>query len=122
MTRSVADVVATHYHEMTDLAHPLRIVNLNVAVREWNDEVTFFARSCRGQPIKVGIRSRPRTADGVLHRAKEILNNLESRTQCRRRAAPGWRTRRLDGFREDPPEESGHQRNPGTAGSALGDS
>ena len=40
---------ATHYHELTQLADSLpRVANLNVAVREWDDQVVFLHRIIQG--------------------------------------------------------------------------
>ena len=40
---------ATHYHELTDLAQRFPGVrNLNVAVREWEDQVVFLHRIVEG--------------------------------------------------------------------------
>jgi DNA mismatch repair protein MutS len=40
---------ATHYHELTDLAQRFRgVKNLNVAVREWEDQVVFLHRIVEG--------------------------------------------------------------------------
>ena len=40
---------ATHYHELTDLAQRIKGVrNLNVAVREWEDQVVFLHRIVEG--------------------------------------------------------------------------
>jgi DNA mismatch repair protein MutS len=72
---------ATHYHEMTDLGRTRSgIVNLNVAVREWNDEVIFLRKIVPGradQSYGIQVARLAGLPDGVLHRAKEILNNLE---------------------------------------------
>lgn len=72
---------ATHYHEMTDLARSRPgVINLNVAVREWNDHVIFLrkivpGRADRSYGIQVArLAGLPRE---VLDRAKEILANLE---------------------------------------------
>jgi DNA mismatch repair protein MutS len=72
---------ATHYHELTELAARLpRIKNLNVAVREWHDQVVFLRKIVEGGTDKsYGIQVArlagvPKT---VLERAKEILRNLE---------------------------------------------
>ena len=41
---------ATHYHELTELEKYLNgVVNYNVAVREWQDEVVFLHRIVRGK-------------------------------------------------------------------------
>ena len=40
---------ATHYHELTDLAQRFKgVKNLNVAVREWEDQVIFLHRIVEG--------------------------------------------------------------------------
>ncbi|MGO8929192.1 MAG: DNA mismatch repair protein MutS [Limisphaerales bacterium] len=72
---------ATHYHELTELAARLpRLKNLNVAVREWHDQIVFLRKIVEGGTDKsYGIQVArlagvPRT---VLERAKEILGNLE---------------------------------------------
>ncbi len=73
---------ATHYHELTDLAQSLAGVrNLNVAVREWQDEVIFLHRILDGPADKsYGIHvdrlaGVPREA---IERAKDILAQLEA--------------------------------------------
>ena len=72
---------ATHYHELTDLAQSLdRIGNLNVAVREWQDEVVFLHKIVEGSADKsygihvARLAGVPRT---VIDRSKEILAQLE---------------------------------------------
>jgi DNA mismatch repair protein MutS len=73
---------ATHYHELTDLAKTLdRIGNLNVAVREWQDEVVFLHKIVAGAADKsygihvARLAGVPRT---VIDRSKEILAQLEA--------------------------------------------
>lgn len=72
---------ATHYHEITDLARTRSgVVNLNVAVREWNDQVIFLRKILSGradQSYGIQVARLAGLPDGVLNRAKEILNNLE---------------------------------------------
>ncbi len=72
---------ATHYHEITDLERTRPgFINLNVAVREWNDEVIFLRRILPGradQSYGIQVARLAGLPDSVLHRAKEILNNLE---------------------------------------------
>jgi len=72
---------ATHYHELTELELLLpRVRNLNVAVREWGDEVVFLHKIIPGGTDKsYGIQvarlaGLPRE---VIERAKTILANLE---------------------------------------------
>jgi len=73
---------ATHYHEMTDLERSRPgVVNLNVAVREWNDEVIFLRKILPGradQSYGIQVARLAGLPDSVLSRAKEILANLES--------------------------------------------
>jgi DNA mismatch repair protein MutS len=73
---------ATHYHEMTDLERSRSgVVNLNVAVREWNDEVIFLRKILPGradQSYGIQVARLAGLPEQVLTRAKEILANLES--------------------------------------------
>ena len=72
---------ATHYHEVTDLARTRTgVVNLNVAVREWNDQVIFLRKILPGradQSYGIQVARLAGLPPTVLHRAKDILNNLE---------------------------------------------
>ncbi len=44
---------ATHYHELTDLAHNMDgIANYNVVVKEWGEEVIFLRKIERGPADK----------------------------------------------------------------------
>ena len=79
---------ATHYHELIKLAEDRKgISNLNVAVREWNEQVIFLRKIIPGGADKsYGIQvarlaGLPRE---ILDRAKEILAHLEnsSRTEA----------------------------------------
>jgi len=72
---------ATHYHELTELAAARKGVrNVNVQVREWNDEIVFLHRivpggADRSYGIHVArLAGLPRP---VLARAREVLANLE---------------------------------------------
>jgi DNA mismatch repair protein MutS len=77
---------ATHYHELVDLAsHLPRVRNYNVAVAEEGDRIVFLRRivpggADRSYGIHVAhLAGLPRP---VIHRAEEILADLESgRTQ-----------------------------------------
>ncbi len=72
---------ATHYHEITDLERTKSgVINLNVAVREWNDQVIFLRKILAGradQSYGIQVARLAGLPDTVLNRAKEILNNLE---------------------------------------------
>lgn len=73
---------ATHYHELTDLERTRAgVVNLNVAVREWNDEIIFLRRIVPGradQSYGIQVARLAGLPEPILVRAKEILRNLES--------------------------------------------
>ena len=72
---------ATHYHEITDLERTKSgVCNLNVAVREWNDQIIFLRKILPGradQSYGIQVARLAGLPATVLHRAKEILNNLE---------------------------------------------
>jgi DNA mismatch repair protein MutS len=73
---------ATHYHELTKLAVEREgVVNFNVAVREWNEQIIFLRKIVPGGADKsYGIQvarlaGLPRE---ILDRAKDILAHLEN--------------------------------------------
>jgi DNA mismatch repair protein MutS len=72
---------ATHYHELTDLAASLaRVKNLNVAVREWQDDVVFLHKIVEGAADKsygIHVARLAGVPRDVLERAKQILARLE---------------------------------------------
>ena len=72
---------ATHYHELTDLEKSLdAIKNLNVAVREWEDEVVFLHKIIDGAADKsygIHVARLAGVPREVLERAKAILAQLE---------------------------------------------
>jgi DNA mismatch repair protein MutS len=72
---------ATHYHELTDLATSLtRVKNLNVAVREWHDDVIFLHKIVDGAADKsygIHVARLAGVPREVLERAKQILGRLE---------------------------------------------
>ncbi len=73
---------ATHYHELTELAMTKgRVKNYNFAVREWNDEVVFLRKIMEGATNRsygVQVAQLAGLPRQVIHRAREILKNLES--------------------------------------------
>ncbi|RMG60795.1 MAG: DNA mismatch repair protein MutS [Deltaproteobacteria bacterium] len=84
---------ATHYHEVCELEKTLeRVVNYNVAVKEWGDQVLFLHRiergpSSRSYGIYVGkIAGLP---EEVTKRAREVLKSLESEQYNERRVTGG---------------------------------
>lgn len=72
---------ATHYHELTDLARTRSgVLNLNVAVREWNDQIIFLRKiipGCADQSYGIQVARLAGLPDAIITRAKEILSNLE---------------------------------------------
>jgi DNA mismatch repair protein MutS len=72
---------ATHYHELTDLERTRSgVLNLNVAVREWNDQVIFLRKIVPGradQSYGIQVARLAGLPDAIISRAKEILANLE---------------------------------------------
>jgi hypothetical protein len=49
----------THYHEIADLERTRSgVINLNVAVREWNNQVIFLRKILPVVPTNTGFRLR----------------------------------------------------------------
>jgi len=73
---------ATHYHELTELEQLLAgVKNLNVAVREWMDEVVFLHRILPGGTDKsygIHVAKLAGIPKSILSRSQEILEELES--------------------------------------------
>ena len=73
---------ATHYHELTDLSSRFKGVrNLNVAVREWEDQVVFLHRIVEGgtdRSYGIHVARLAGLPLSVIDRAKTILLKLES--------------------------------------------
>jgi len=79
--RGVKTLFATHYHELTKLAQVKdRVVNYNVAVKEYNNRIIFLRRMLRGGAshsygIEVArLAGLPRS---IIKRAQDILISLE---------------------------------------------
>jgi DNA mismatch repair protein MutS len=72
---------ATHYHELVDLEQSLvGVKNLNVAVKEWNEDVVFLHRIVRGGADKsygIHVARLAGIPTQVNDRAKDILTQLE---------------------------------------------
>jgi DNA mismatch repair protein MutS len=72
---------ATHYHELTELAAALSGVrNVNVQVREWNDEIVFLHRIEEGAADRsygIQVARLAGLPKPVVGRAREVLANLE---------------------------------------------
>lgn len=73
---------ATHYHELTDLDSVCEGVNnLNVAVREWKDEIAFLHKIKPGAADKsygIHVARLAGVPREVVERSKEILSGLEA--------------------------------------------
>jgi DNA mismatch repair protein MutS len=73
---------ATHYHELTNLESQLeRLSNLNVAVKEFDDEVVFLHKIIAGSADKsygIHVARLAGVPREVNRRAKEILAELEA--------------------------------------------
>ena len=73
---------ATHYHELTKLASDRTgVCNLNVAVREWNEQIIFLRKIVPGGADKsygIQVARLAGLPKEILDRAKEILSHLEN--------------------------------------------
>ena len=72
---------ATHYHQLTDLAgRKSGVHNLNVAVREWQDEIVFLHKIVEGgtdRSYGLHVARLAGVPDELVDRAREILRDLE---------------------------------------------
>jgi len=72
---------ATHYHELTDLAQTRpRVKNMNVAVKEWGDQVIFLHKLAEGgtnRSYGIHVARLAGLPEPVVERAREILRELE---------------------------------------------
>jgi len=98
---SCRTLFATHYHELTDLESSLSGVrNLNVSVREWDDQVVFLHKIVAGAADKsygIHVARLAGVPRQVNERAKQILAHLESEhldEEGRPRLASAGRRRR----------------------------
>jgi DNA mismatch repair protein MutS len=71
---------ATHYHELTDLARRFNgVKNLNVAVREWEDQVIFLHRIVEGgtdRSYGIHVARLAGVPKPVLERSRQLLSEL----------------------------------------------
>ncbi|MBD3337072.1 MAG: DNA mismatch repair protein MutS, partial [Candidatus Eisenbacteria bacterium] len=76
-------IFATHFHEMTRLARQSDgFLNLNVEVREWNNEVVFLRKVSEGAADRsygVQVARLAGVPRHVLQRAQQLLADLEAR-------------------------------------------
>ena len=73
---------ATHYHQLTDLAARKKgVFNLNVAVREWQDEIVFLHKIVEGgtdRSYGIHVARLAGVPDELVARAKSVLRDLEA--------------------------------------------
>lgn len=78
----VKTLFATHYHELTELAHKKpRVKNYNIAVKEWNDEIIFLRKLVEGgtnRSYGIQVARLAGIPVQVIDRAKKILYNIEN--------------------------------------------
>src|SRR6516164_5595402 len=83
---------ATHYHELTKLAEDRkRVCNLNVAVREWNEQIIFLRKIIPGGADKsygIQVARLAGLPKEILDRAKEILAHLENSSRTNTEPKP----------------------------------
>jgi len=80
---SAKTLFATHYHELNEMAEIFpRIQNYKVEVREYDDKVIFLHKVSKGSAdhsYGIQVAQMAGLPVFVTNRAKEILNNLESK-------------------------------------------
>ena len=100
---------ATHYHELVELARFLpRVRNYNVAVAEEGDRVIFLRKIVPGgadRSYGIHVAQLAGLPKVVVHRAEEILQNLEQEV---RRSPAGSVPRRVAEIQQLPLFPSGH--------------
>jgi len=78
----VKTLFATHYHELTELAHQKkRAQNYNIAVKEWNDEIIFLRKLVEGgtnRSYGIQVARLAGIPLSVVDKAKKILYNIEN--------------------------------------------
>src|SRR5216110_3257454 len=83
---------ATHYHELIKLAEERKgVCNLNVAVREWNEQIIFLRKIIPGGADKsygIQVARLAGLPKEILDRAKEILAHLESSSRAEAEPKP----------------------------------
>ncbi len=79
-TSGCRTLFATHYHELTELADSsAKVVNYNVLVREWKEEVVFMHRIVPGkadQSYGIHVAKLAGVPRSVIQRARTLLNQL----------------------------------------------
>ena len=79
--RAPLTLFATHYHELTDLAHTKqRVRNYNIAVKEYSDQIIFLRKIVPGgtsHSYGIQVAKLAGLPEPVIRRAREVLVNLE---------------------------------------------
>ncbi len=72
---------ATHYHQLTELSQRFRgVCNMNVAVREWHDEIVFLHKIVDGgtdRSYGIHVARLAGAPQAVVERARAILSDIE---------------------------------------------
>jgi len=96
--RGPRTLFATHYQELTQLdKHLLRMRNLSVAVKEWNDDIVFVRRVVPGAADRsygIQVARLAGLPPAVIDRAKAILARLEGDDSSVSLPAPQARPRK----------------------------
>ncbi len=90
---------ATHYHELTDLAQRFKgVKNLNVSVREWEDQVVFLHRIVEGgtdRSYGIHVARLAGVPREVLDRARQLLGELSVQHVGRPKISRGRKSDRV---------------------------
>jgi DNA mismatch repair protein MutS len=91
---------ATHYHELTDLSERFNgVKNLNVAVREWEDQVIFLHRIVEGgtdRSYGIHVARLAGIPRDVLDRARQLLGELAVQHVGRPRISRGRKAEKAE--------------------------
>lgn len=109
----IRTLFATHYHELTSLEGKIEgLRNLNIAVKEWKGDIVFLRRLVPGPADRsygIEVAKLAGVPKPVVDRAREILANLEEKSQDSRSKGAVERASQtlLPGFGAPPIEISG---------------
>jgi DNA mismatch repair protein MutS len=83
---------ATHYHELNEMEKSFgRVKNFSVSVKEMNNKVIFIRKLIRGgseHSFGIHVARMAGMPKSVIHRAEEILKQLESANQNKSLSRP----------------------------------
>jgi DNA mismatch repair protein MutS len=81
-SKGVKTLFATHYHELTELADEKpRVINFNIAVKEWNDQIIFLRKLVPGgtnRSYGIQVARLAGIPEPVIRRSKKILTRIEN--------------------------------------------